>query len=222
TVWCGKPSRPAPHSRQAHAPAPLATIPANDGPQWHAMPMARLSDAFIDDLLARSDIVEVVGARVPLKRKGREYAAPCPFHDERTPSFYVSPTKQFYHCSGCGAHGPATSFLMNYARLEFLDAVEELARPAGMELPKDTRARPQDTDLRVQYAALEAAARLFQRHLAESQRARDYLDSRGVDADTRARFAIGYAPDGYSTLKDTLGTDERRLKLLERTGMLSR
>lgn len=184
--------------------------------------MARLPDAFIDDLLARSDIVEIVGSRVPLKRKGREYTAPCPFHDERTPSFYVSPTKQFYHCFGCGAHGTAISFLMNYDRLEFLDAVEELARRAGMELPKDTRAGPQDNDLRDQYAALEAAARLFQRHLAESQRARDYLDSRGVDADTRARFAVGYAPDGYSTLKDTLGTDERRLKLLERTGMLSR
>src|SRR5690606_6879961 len=101
---------------------------------WHPIAMARLPDAFIDDLLARTDIVEIVGARVPLKRKGREYAAPCPFHDERTPSFYVSPTKQFYHCFGCGAHGTAISFLMNYDRLEFLDAVEELARRAGMEM----------------------------------------------------------------------------------------
>ncbi|WP_447729420.1 DNA primase [Pseudoxanthomonas suwonensis] len=184
--------------------------------------MARLPDAFIDDLLARSDIVEIIGARVPLKRKGREYTAPCPFHDERTPSFYVSPTKQFYHCFGCGAHGTAISFLMNYDRLEFLDAVEELARRAGMEMPKDTRQGPQDNDLRDQYAALEAAARLFQRQLAENPRARAYLDSRGVDAETRARFGIGYAADGYSTLLDALGTDERRRKLLERTGMLSR
>ncbi|KAF1700515.1 DNA primase [Pseudoxanthomonas suwonensis] len=184
--------------------------------------MARLPDAFIDDLLARSDIVEIIGARVPLKRKGREYTAPCPFHDERTPSFYVSPTKQFYHCFGCGAHGTAISFLMNYDRLEFLDAVEELARRAGMEMPKDTRQGPQDNDLRDQYAALEAAARLFQRQLAENPRARAYLDSRGVDAETRARFGIGYAADGYSPLLDALGTDERRRKLLERTGMLSR
>ena len=184
--------------------------------------MARLSDAFIDDLLARSDIVEIVGSRVPLKRKGREYSAPCPFHDERTPSFYVSPTKQFYHCFGCGAHGTAISFLMNYDRLEFLDAVEELARRAGIEVPKETRQNNQDSDLRDQYAALEAAAKLFQRQLADSQRARDYLDGRGVDADNRARFSIGYAADGYSTLKDALGTDERRLKLLERTGMLSK
>ena len=184
--------------------------------------MARLSDAFIDDLLARTDIVEVVGARVPLKRKGREYSAPCPFHDERTPSFYVSPTKQFYHCFGCGAHGTAISFLMNYDRLEFLDAVEELARRAGIEVPKETRQNNQDSDLRDQYAALDAAARLYQRQLADSPRARDYLDGRGVDAENRARFALGYAADGYSTLKDALGTDERKLKLLERTGMLSR
>ena len=184
--------------------------------------MARLSDAFIDDLLARTDIVEIVGSRVPLKRKGREYSAPCPFHDERTPSFYVSPTKQFYHCFGCGAHGTAISFLMNYDRLEFLDAVEELARRAGIEVPKETRQNNQDSDLRDQYAALEAAARLFQRQLADNPRARAYLDGRGVDADNRARFAIGYAADGYSTLKDALGTDERRLKLLERTGMLSK
>ncbi|MGE8287148.1 MAG: CHC2 zinc finger domain-containing protein, partial [Stenotrophomonas sp.] len=84
--------------------------------------MARLPDAFIDDLLARTDIVEVINTRVPLKRKGKEYEARCPFHDERSPSFYVSPTKQFYHCFGCGAHGTAISFLMNYDRLEFLDA----------------------------------------------------------------------------------------------------
>ncbi len=184
--------------------------------------MARLSDAFIDDLLARSDIVEVISTRVPLKRKGREYTAPCPFHDERTPSFYVSPTKQFYHCFGCGAHGTAISFLINYDRLEFLDAVEELAKRAGIEVPRETRQNNQDSDLRDQYAALEAAAKLFQRQLADSPRALAYLDGRSVDAENRARFGIGYAPEGYSTLKDTLGNDERRLKLLERTGMLSR
>ena len=184
--------------------------------------MARLSDAFIDDLLARTDIVEVVGSRVQLKRKGREYSAPCPFHDERTPSFYVSPAKQFYHCFGCGAHGTAISFLMNYDRLEFLDAVEELARRAGIEVPKETRQNNQDSDLRDQYAALEAAAKLFQRQLAESPRALAYLEGRGVDDDNRARFGIGYAADGFSTLKDALGNDERRLRLLDRTGMLSK
>ncbi len=97
--------------------------------------MARIPDAFIDELLARTDIVEVVGSRLPLKRQGKEYASRCPFHDERSASFYVSPTKQFYHCFGCGAHGTAINFLMNYDRLEFLDAVDELAKRAGMEIP---------------------------------------------------------------------------------------
>ncbi len=184
--------------------------------------MARIPDAFIDDLLARTDIVEVVGARVPLKRKGREFSAPCPFHDERTPSFYVSPVKQFYHCFGCGAHGTAISFLMNYDRLEFLDAVEELARAANMEIPRDERARTPDDDSRGVYDALEAAARHYRNALAASPAAQAYLDARGVDLEIRELFGIGYAPEGFSALKDALGTDERRLKLLERAGLLSK
>ena len=186
--------------------------------------MARIPDAFIDDLLARSDIVEVVGSRVPLKRQGKEYAARCPFHDERSASFTVSPTKQFYHCFGCGAHGTAISFLMNYDRLEFLDAVEELAKRAGMEVPRETHARSpqQQDDSREQYSALDAATRFFQKQLEGSDKAQAYLDGRGVDADTRARFSIGYAPDGYSALKDALGKDERRMKLLDRVGLFSK
>ncbi|KRG64183.1 DNA primase [Stenotrophomonas humi] len=186
--------------------------------------MARLPDAFIDDLLARTDIVEVVGTRVPLKRQGKEYSARCPFHDERSASFTVSPTKQFYHCFGCGAHGTAISFLMNYDRLEFLDAVDELAKRAGMEIPRETNSRTpqQQDDSRDQYSALDAASRFFQKQLESSDKARAYLDGRDVDADTRARFAIGYAPDGYSALKDALGKDERRLKLLERVGLFSK
>ena len=190
----------------------------------YAPVMARIPDAFIDDLLARSDIVEVVGSRVPLKRQGKEYAARCPFHDERSASFTVSPTKQFYHCFGCGAHGTAISFLMNYDRLEFLDAVEELAKRAGMEVPRETnpRSQQQQDDSRDLYTALDAASRFFQKHLEGSDKARAYLDGRGVDADTRARFAIGYAPDGYSALKDALGKDERRMKLLDRAGLFSK
>lgn len=184
--------------------------------------MARIPDAFIDDLLARTDIVEVVGSRVPLKRQGKEYSARCPFHDERSASFTVSPTKQFYHCFGCGAHGTAISFLMNYDRLEFLDAVEELAKRTGMEVPRDTRQHVQNDDSRDLYSALEAASRFFQRQLDGSDKARQYLDGRGVDTENRARFAIGYAPDGYSALKDALGTDERRMKLLDRAGLFSK
>ena len=186
--------------------------------------MARIPDAFIDDLLARSDIVEVVGSRVPLKRQGKEYAARCPFHDERSASFTVSPTKQFYHCFGCGAHGTAISFLMNYDRLEFLDAVDELAKRAGMEVPRseNPRSAQQQDEGRELYSALDAAARFFQKNLEDSEKARTYLDGRGVDEANRTRFQIGYAPDGYSGLRDALGKDERRMKLLDRAGLFSK
>ncbi len=184
--------------------------------------MARIPDAFIDDLLARTDIVEVIGTRVPLKRQGKEYAARCPFHDERSASFTVSPTKQFYHCFGCGAHGTAISFMMNYDRLEFLDAVDELAKRVGMDVPRDTQQRNDNDDSRELYAALEAAAKFFQNQLAISDKAREYFDRREVDADTRTRFALGYAPDGFSALKEALGTDERKMKLLERVGLFSK
>lgn len=184
--------------------------------------MARLSDAFIDDLLARTDIVEVVAARVPLKRQGKEYAARCPFHDERSASFTVSPTKQFYHCFGCGAHGTAISFLMNYDRLEFLDAVEELAKRAGIEVPRDTRQRNEDGDTRELFAALDAAAKFFRRQLASSAKARAYVERRGISEAIAEQFQVGYAPDGYSGLKDALGTDARRLQLLERAGLFSK
>lgn len=186
--------------------------------------MARIPDAFIDDLLARSDIVEVVGSRVPLKRQGKEYSARCPFHDERSASFTVSPTKQFYHCFGCGAHGTAISFLMNYDRLEFLDAVDELAKRVGMEVPRSENPRnaQQQDEGRELYSALDAAARFFQKNLEDSEKARTYLDGRGVDEANRTRFQIGYAPDGYSGLRDALGKDERRMKLLDRAGLFSK
>ncbi|ASR43262.1 DNA primase [Xanthomonas citri pv. mangiferaeindicae] len=185
--------------------------------------MARIPDAFIDDLLARTDIVEVINARVPLKRQGKEYSARCPFHDERSASFTVSPTKQFYHCFGCGAHGTAISFLMNYDRLEFLDAVDELAKRAGMEIPRETTQREARPDSAPMYEALEAATRFFRRQLAGSDKARDYLDRRGVDEATREQFAIGYAPDGFSALKDALGKDDaRRITVLEKVGLLSK
>ncbi|HEV2607648.1 MAG TPA: DNA primase [Xanthomonadaceae bacterium] len=184
--------------------------------------MARIPDAFIDDLLARTDLVEVIGARVPLKRQGREYSARCPFHDERSPSFTVSPTKQFYHCFGCGAHGTAISFLMNYDRLEFLDAVEELAKRAGMEVPKETFQRNASGETQDLYSALDAAAQFFRKQLDATPKAQEYLRKRGVDADNRARFGIGYAPDGWDGLKNALGTDERRMRLLESAGLFSK
>lgn len=184
--------------------------------------MARIPDAFIDDLLARTDIVELIGTRVPLKRQGREYSARCPFHDERSPSFTVSPTKQFYHCFGCGAHGTAISFLMNYDRLEFLDAVDELAKRVGMEVPRDTQQRNANPDSVDMYAALEAADQFFRRQLAATPKALEYFARRGVSEAVRAQFGLGYAPDGFSALRDALGTDPRRMKLLERVGLFSK
>ncbi|MBS0216981.1 MAG: DNA primase [Proteobacteria bacterium] len=184
--------------------------------------MARIPDAFIDDLLNRTDVVEIVNARVPLKKKGNEYTACCPFHDERSPSFFVSPAKQFYHCFGCGAHGSAISFLMQFDRLEFLDAIDELAKRAGMEIPRDTAQRNANPETQPLFGAMDAAAAFFKRQLASSSRAQAYLDQRGVDAATRDHFAIGYAPQGYDGLRNELGTDQRRMQLLERSGLFSR
>ena len=183
--------------------------------------MAYLSDQFIDELLARTDIVEIIGARIPLKKNGKEYSARCPFHDERSPSFTVSPTKQFYHCFGCGAHGTAISFLMNYDRFEFLDAVEELAKRVGMEVPKNTQQKNRNNEFATLQAALAAASRFYQQQLQASSLAMDYLQSRHIDTTTAEQFAIGYAPDGFSALKDALATDARRLKILQSAGMMS-
>ncbi len=184
--------------------------------------MARIPDAFIDDLLARTDLVELIGSRVPLKRQGREYSARCPFHDERSPSFTVSPSKQFYHCFGCGAHGTALTFLMNYDRLEFLDAVEELAKRAGVEVPRETRAHHASGEAVDLYAVLEAAAQYFRRQLQATPKAQDYLRQRGVDSQSCERFGIGYAPEAWDGLKNTLGSDERKLRLLESAGLFSK
>jgi DNA primase len=184
--------------------------------------MARIPDAFIDDLLARTDIVEVVGTRVPLKRQGKEYAARCPFHDERSASFTVSPTKQFYHCFGCGAHGTAISFLMNYDRLEFLDAVDDLAKRVGMEVPRDANVRNEDSDTRELYAVVQDAANFFCNQRVASEKVRAYIRSRNIDEAIVERYAVGYAPDGFNALKDALGTDVRRMGLLERAGLFSK
>src|SRR6185437_13515883 len=180
-----------------------------------------IPERFIDELLARVDIVDVVQPRVPLKRAGREWTACCPFHDERTPSFYVSPAKQFYHCFGCGAHGSAVRFLMEYERLEFPDAVEELAQSVGLTVPHEggpARPREDHTDL---YALLDAAAGFYQRALPESQAARAYCKKRGLDKDIIERFRIGWAPGGWDAVKRALGTSDIRVKMLEQAGMLS-
>ncbi|MHB8448693.1 MAG: DNA primase, partial [Rudaea sp.] len=183
----------------------------------------RIPEKFIDDLLARVDIVEVIEQRVPLKKAGRDWTARCPFHDERSPSFTVSPNKQFYHCFGCGAHGSAIKFLMEYDRMEFPDAVEELAARVGLKVPYEgggKRAPAEDSaDL---FTVLDASAKFYQRELGKSDKARAYFDARGLDASIIERFGLGYAPDRWDALKSALGTSAQRIDLLEKSGMLTR
>ena len=158
---------------------------------------------FIQTLLARVDIVEVVDRLVPLKKAGANYVACCPFHSEKTPSFSVSPTKQFYHCFGCGAHGTAIGFLMEYAGKTFPDAVDDLARDAGLTVPRVERAgdqerREAEADLTEH---LLVAAKFYRAELKQSPRAIDYLKGRGLTGAIAARFGLGYAPDGWQSLE---------------------
>jgi len=181
-----------------------------------------IPDSFIDELLARVDIVDVIERRVPLKKAGREWTACCPFHNERTPSFYVSPAKQFFHCFGCGAHGSAVKFLMDYERLEFPDAVEELAQTVGLTVPReggrDERPREDKTDL---YALLDAAAAWYEGELPRSADAQAYCKKRGLDAETIRRFRLGWAPAGYDGVIKALGNTPRRMELLNEAGMVA-
>ena len=143
----------------------------------------RIPDSFLDELVSRSDIVEIISARVPLKKAGREYKACCPFHNEKSPSFSVSAEKQFYHCFGCGAHGTVIGFLMQYEKMEFLDAVADLAQRAGLELPREAQAAkdPGSADL---HDLMLRAARFFEQNLADNPRAQAYVERRGIDAKT--------------------------------------
>ncbi len=179
-------------------------------------PMSGLiPQSFIDDLIARADVVEVIGNRVTLARAGREYKAPCPFHDEKTPSFTVSPQKGFYHCFGCGAHGTAIGFLMNYENLGFVDAVEALAEMLGVEVPRE--AQPDgDRSTAGLHELLGESNRIYRAALRDSSKAIDYLKNRGIDGPTAAQFEMGYAPDSWDTLLGRLGTnDSRRRQLIE-------
>ena len=160
--------------------------------------------SFIQELLARVDIVEVVGRTVKLKKAGANYLGLCPFHNEKSPSFTVSATKQFYHCFGCGQHGTAISFLMEHSGLGFIDAVKDLAQQVGLTVPEPERTEAtreqgvRDVDL---FELMASVTRFYKQRLKESTRAIDYLKNRGVSGKTAARFAIGYAPDAWRSLE---------------------
>jgi len=177
---------------------------------------------FIDDLLSRTDVVEVVDSRVKLKKAGKNYQACCPFHNEKSPSFTVSQDKQFYHCFGCGAHGNAISFIMEFDRLEFVEAIEDLARYHGLEVPREKGSRPAMSEEKKQqlqddYTLMEQVTRFFQHQLRQngnSKRAIDYLKNRGLSGDIVKQWEIGYAPDGWSALLDTFGKTPQQIKQL--------
>src|SRR5437868_10293903 len=160
---------------------------------------------FIQSLLGRVDIVDVVDRHVKLKKAGSNFQACCPFHTEKTPSFSVNPAKQFYHCFGCGAHGNAIGFVMAYSALGYIDALKELASGVGMQLPEfrprtpeEAARKERETDL---YALMERAMDFYRGELKKSPRAIDYLKGRGLTGEIAARFRIGFAPDDWQGLK---------------------
>ena len=165
----------------------------------------RIPQGFIDDLLERTDLVELIQRHVPLKKSGSEFSACCPFHAEKTPSFYVSPQKQFYHCFGCGAHGTAISFLMEYENLSFPEAIEQLAEWAGLEVPRES-AGPEAEPVAPLLEALEAASRFYIEQLKRTPAAIDYLKARGIDGATARDYALGWAPAAADTLARALGS----------------
>jgi DNA primase len=181
----------------------------------------RIPKSFIDELVARADIVEVVGARVTLKRAGSNYKGLCPFHGEKTPSFTVSPSKGFYHCFGCSAHGTAIGFLMAYDNLEFPEAVEALAEMMSLEVPRESTGAPERKDDNDElYALLREADQIYRAALRSSDKAIAYLKKRGVDGPTAGRFGIGYAPDAWDTVLKQLGTSDARIAKLTQAGLV--
>jgi len=181
-----------------------------------------IPDSFKQDLLNRVDIVEVVSRFVQLKKAGANYSGLCPFHTEKTPSFSVSPSKQFYHCFGCGVHGNAIGFLMAYDGMGYVDAVKDLASGVGMQLPefkprtKEEIAREErQVDL---YGVMEKAMEFYRGELKKTPRAIEYLKGRGLTGEIAARFRIGYAPDDWQGLKKAFPDYEH--KSLEDAGLV--
>ncbi|WP_373017584.1 DNA primase [Thiomicrorhabdus sp.] len=186
--------------------------------------------SFIENLLARADIVQVINQRVPLKKAGGTYKACCPFHDEKTPSFNVNPAKQFYHCFGCGASGDALKFLMEYDGLSFVEAVESLAAQFGMEVPREKLSPKQQEQQQIKqqqqldlYEVMRMAAKFYRHQLRDhpaSAEAKNYLKARGLSAEIAKEYVIGFAPPGWDSLVSGLRADARLKQQLIEVGML--
>jgi len=184
----------------------------------------KIPEKFIDDLLSRLDIVDVIDARVPLRKAGKDYKACCPFHEEKTPSFTVSQDKQFYHCFGCGVHGSAIGFLMEYEHMSFPEAVKDLAQRAGISVPTDTQNSQDRPDITAPLLdVLGQADRFYRRMLREHPQAHetiDYLKGRGLSGEIAADFGLGFAPDGWDNLLKAVGTTEDARAALLSAGLL--
>ena len=171
-----------------------------------------IPQSFIQDLLNRVDIIDVIERHVPLKKAGTNYSACCPFHSEKTPSFTVSPTKQFYHCFGCGAHGSAVGFMMEYGGLNFIEAVNDLADRVGIQVPtqqsephpgvSESTERRTGSSSQNLFEVMSVATRFYRDQLKHSESAVTYLKKRGLTGETASRFAIGYAPAGWQNLAE--------------------
>jgi DNA primase len=183
--------------------------------------MGLIPQSFIDELIARADIVEIIGLRVPLKKAGREYKACCPFHGEKTPSFWVSPEKQFYHCFGCGAHGTVLRFLMEHDRMAFPEAVEDLAQRLGLEVPHEggTTSNTKRADEPL-YELMGRVATFYSETLARDARARQYLERRGLERPTIEHFGIGYAPNSWNEVLRRFGGSEAERRTLAELGLI--
>ena len=180
----------------------------------------RIPQTFIDELVDRSDIAEVIGKYVEIKKAGKEYKACCPFHNEKTPSFTISPEKGFYHCFGCGANGNSLGFLMDYEKLTFVEAIEELAKMLGMEVPKsddDIKITKKQTNLK---SILNEVSEHYQSNLKSSKNAIEYLKDRGIDGKTAKDFCIGYSKNSYDDLTKKMGSSEKRIELMIEAGLI--
>ncbi|ACS87131.1 DNA primase [Musicola paradisiaca] len=185
----------------------------------------RIPRVFINDLLARTDIIDLIDARVKLKKQGKNYHACCPFHHEKTPSFTVNGDKQFYHCFGCGAHGNAIDFLMNYDRLEFVESIEELAAMHGLEVPYEAGTGPSQLERHQRQSLYELMAQLsvfYQQTLDQpaGRAAREYLNKRGLSDDVIKQFAIGCTPSGWDNVLKRFGRSSEDRSTLTDAGML--
>ena len=180
-----------------------------------------IPESFIQELLNRTDIVDIIDKRVQLKKAGANYVACCPFHQEKTPSFSVSPSKQFYHCFGCGVHGSAITFLMEYEGLTFVEAIEDIASSLGLSVPNEkiTNIIEKKDNFGLE-EALKIANHYYQKSLRNSPKAIDYLKSRGLTGKVAKEFSIGFAPEGWQNLEKTFKNYED--KVLEKAGLIQK